>query len=135
MTMQQNKTNHAGSQLGLPVNQSNCRFIGSDGPGFFSRAGNSFAFYLLVFLASGFLPWFLPPLRSGFIPWPADPGTENRGDRAGKRGAAHQAGVLLLTLGVTSTHMQCWSFAAHLQLEMLPGVTTSHQGSSWVLLL
>lgn len=31
-SMQQNKTNHAGSQLSLPVNHSNCTFIGSDGP-------------------------------------------------------------------------------------------------------
>lgn len=61
-TLQQNKTNHAGSQLGLPVNHSNCRFIGSDGLGSFAWAGKSFAFYLLVFLASGFLPWFLPSL-------------------------------------------------------------------------
>lgn len=47
-TMQQNKTNHAGSQLGSPVNQSNCRFIESGGLGFSIPTGNSFAFYLVV---------------------------------------------------------------------------------------
>lgn len=101
-SMQQNKTNHAGSQLGLPVNQSNCTFIGSDGPGCFSRAGKSSAAHLVVFLPSGFLPWRPPPLRNGFTPWPAAPGAENRGDRAARSGAAHQAGVLLLLLALGS---------------------------------
>lgn len=98
-TLQQNKTNHAGSQPGLPVNHSNCRFIGSDGPGSSARPGKSFAFYLLVFLASGFLPWFLPSLRAGFIPSPADPGTGKQRRQSRKEWSSTSAGGAAASTG------------------------------------
>lgn len=54
MTVQQKKTNHTGSRLGSPVDQSNCRFLGPDGLGFLTQLVESSAVYLLMWLVLGF---------------------------------------------------------------------------------